>query len=109
MKNEKTKELLRLIQENPELPLVFMVDSELSADPYEYRYTFVSHYEAEVETIWIYEDTYYNHIVDITEAVEEDLMNEEGNENLSDEEFDELVEKYIEENVEHYKAIVITL
>ena len=86
-----------------------MVNGELSADPYEYRYTFVESYSAEVETIWIYQDTCYNHIVDITEAVEEDLINEEGYENLSDEEFDKAVEKYIEENVEHYKAIVITL
>ena len=109
MENKQTKELLKLIQENPELPLVFMVDGELSADPYEYRYTFVESYSAEVETIWIYRDTYYNHIVDVTEAVEEGLMNEEGYENLSDEEFDKAVEKYIEENVEHYKAIVITL
>ena len=28
---------------------------------------------------------------------------------FSDEEFDKVVKKYIEENVEHYKAIVITL
>ena len=28
---------------------------------------------------------------------------------ISDEEFDKAVKKYIEENVEHYKAIVITL
>ena len=105
----ETKELLKLIQENPDLPVVFMVDGSELIDPYEYRYTFVERYGAEVETIWIYQGTYYNHIVDITEAVEEDVLNEEGNENLSDEEFDKAVKKYIEENVEHYKAIVITL
>lgn len=109
MKTKQTKELLKLMQDNPDLPLVFMVGGELTADLYEYRYTFVESYSAEVETIWIYRDTYYNHIVDITEAVEEDVMNKEGYENLSDEEFDKAVEKYIEENVEHYKAIVITL
>ena len=69
----------------------------------------IKDYRASVETIWLYQDHYYDHIVDITEAVEEDLMNEEEYENLSNEEFDKTVEKYIEEDVEHYKAIVITL
>ena len=109
MENKQTKELLKLIQENPDLPLVFMVYGEDLADEYEYRYTLIEKYGVEVKTIWEHNDRFYDHIVDITEAVEEDLMNEEGNENLSDEEFDKLVEKYIEENVEHYKAIVITL
>ena len=105
----ETKELLKLIQENSDLPVVFMVDGSVVFDPYEYRYTFVESYGANVETIWKYQDGYYDHIVDITEAVEEDLMNEEEYENLSTEEFYEAVKKYIEENVEHYKAIVITL
>ena len=108
MENKQTKELLKLMQDNPDLPLVFMVGGELTADPYEYRYTFVESYSAEVETIWIYQDTCYNHIVDVTEAVEEDLWDEEYVK-ISSEEFDKIVEKYIEENVEHYKAIVITL
>ena len=108
MENKQTKELLKLIQENPELPLVFLVYGEDLADDYEYRYTMIEDYRASVETIWIYQGTYYNHIVDITEAVEEDLWDEEY-EKISSEEFDKIVEKYIEENVEHYKAIVITL
>ena len=107
MENEQTKELLKLIQENPDLPIVFMVDGSVVFDPYEYRYTFVESYGASVETIWKYQDGYYDHIVDITEAVENDLIDQY--EDLSDEEFDKVVEKYIEENVERYKAIVITL
>ena len=109
MINEQTKELVKLIQENPELPLVFMVDGEEIVDPYEYGYTLIKKYRVSVQTIWIYQDHYYNHIIDITEAVEEDLCDEEEYENLSNEEFNEVVEKYIEENVEHYKAIAITL
>ena len=105
----KTKELLKLIQENSDLPVVFMVDGSVVFDPYEYRYTFVESYGANVKTIWKYQDGYYDHIVDIKEAVEEDLMNEEEYEDLYDDEFYEAVEKYIEENVEHYKAIVISL
>ena len=105
----ETKEFLKLIQENSDLPVVFMVDGSVVFDPYEYRYTFVESYGANVKTIWKYQDGYYDHKVDVTEEVEEDLMNEEGYENLSDEEFDKAVEKYIEENVEHYKAIVISL
>lgn len=107
MENEQTKELLKIIQENPDLPVVFMVDGSEIADEYEYRYTFVEHYSASVETIWIYQDHYYDDKVDITVEVENDLIDQY--EDLDDEEFDKVVEKYIEENVEHYKAIVITL
>lgn len=107
MENEQTKELLKLIQENPDLPVVFMVDGSEIADEYEYRYTFVENYGASVETIWVYRNHYYGQKIDITEAVENDLFDQY--EDLPDEEFDKVVEKYIEENVEHYKAIVITL
>lgn len=107
MENEQTKELLKLIQENPDLPVVFMVDGSVVFDPYEYRYTFVESYGASVETIWKYQDGYYDHIADITVEVENDLFDQY--EDLDDEEFNKVVEKYIDENVEHYKAIVITL
>ena len=106
MENKQTKELLKLIQENPELPLVFLVYGE---DLDEYRYTMIKDYRASVETIWLYQDHYYDHIVDITEAVEEDLINEEEYENLSNEEFDKAVEKYIEEEVESFEAIAVCL
>lgn len=109
MENKQTKELLKLIQENPELPLVFMVENELISDPYEYRYTFIECYSAEIETIWIYEGNYYMDEADIHEAVQDDFIDEEKYVDLSDEEFDKTVEKYIEEEVESYKAIVITL
>ena len=92
MINEQTKELVKLIQENPELPLVFMVDGEEIVDPYEYGYTLIEKYRVSVQTIWIYQDRYYNHIIDITEAVEEDLINEEEYENLSNEEFNKAVD-----------------
>ena len=107
MENKETKELLKLIQENQDLPVVFIVYGEDLADEYEYRYTLIENYGASVKTIWKYQDRYYDHIVDITEAVENDLIDQY--EDLDDEEFDKVVEKYIEENVEHYKAIVITL
>ena len=107
MENEQTKELLKLIQENPDLPVVFMVYGEDLVDEYEYRYTLIENYGASVKTIWKYQDRFYDHEIDITEAVEDDLIDQY--EALSDEEFDKVVDKYIEENVEHYKAIVITL
>ena len=107
MENKETQELLILVQENPDLPVVFMVYGEDLADEYEYRYTLIERYNAEVKTIWKHQDRFYDHIIDITEAIEDYLCNQY--EDLDDEEFDKLVEKYIEENVEHYKAIVITL
>ena len=109
MENKETKELLKLIQENTELPLAFMVDNELISDPYEFKYTFVKCYSAEIETIWIYEGSYYMNEADVYEAVQDDFIDEEKYSDLSDEEFDKMVDKYVKEDVEHYKAIVISL
>lgn len=108
MENKQTKELLKLLQENPELPLVFMVYGDELVDICEYRYTMFKDYHASVETIWIYQDHYYTDKGDVKEVVEEDLYDDEY-ENLSNEEFDKAVEKYIEENVESFEAIAICL
>lgn len=109
MKNKQTEELLKLIQENPELPLVFMVNGGELADPYDYCYTMIKDYSADVKTIWLFQDRYYDHIIDITEAVQDYLCDEEEYENLSNEEFDKVVKKYIEENIESFEAIAICL
>ena len=108
MGNKQTKELLKLIQENPELPLVFMVYNDELIDFYEYTYTLIKDYRASVETVWLYQDHYYTDKGDVKEVVEEDLYDDEY-ENLSNEEFDKVVEKYIEENVESFEAIAVCL
>ena len=108
MENKQTKELLKLIQENPELPLVFMVYNDELIDFYEYTYTLIKDYRASVKTVWLYQDHYYTDKEDVKEVVEEDLYDDEY-ENLSNEEFDKVVEKYIEENVESFEAIAVCL
>ena len=95
MENEQTKELLKLIQENQELPVVFMVYGEDLADEYEYRYTLIESYGVKVATIWKHQDRFYDEKIDITEVIEDYLCDQY--EDLSDEEFDKVVEKYIEE------------
>ena len=109
MTNEQTKELLQIIQENPELPLVFMVDGSEIADICEWRCIYIDEYSTKVETIWKWEDEYLTDEIEVEELVEEYLSGMEEYEDLKGEEFEKAVKKYIKENVEKSKAIVVYL
>lgn len=107
MRNKQTNELFNIMQENPELPVVFLVSNE-EIDIYdEYRYTYVPKYITRVERIWEWRDAYVTDKIEIKEQVAEYLMGFGEYKDVDAEEFDEAVEKYIEENLESFEAIVV--
>lgn len=55
---ENIKDLIKLIQENPELPVISMVEQEAVSD--EYGYTVASFGRAYVEEYAIYNERYYD-------------------------------------------------
>ena len=55
---ENIKELIKLIQENPDLPVIPMVESEAVSD--EWGYTIASFGRAYVEEYTIYHERYYD-------------------------------------------------
>ena len=104
---ENINTLLKLINENPELEIVPMVDSEIGG--YDYSY-----YMGEWGTAQIYEyhcsdERIYFKEQDFEELVDDFIENscEEYND-LSDEELEKLAEKEIN-NLEWIKAIVVNI
>ena len=109
MQVNNKEELMKLVNKNPKLPLVFMINNdEISED---YNYTVLEKFRAYKSEIykfkqwesWNYTDDRY----DVFEYYSNELCNEEEYENLSEKEYDKAIDKYIDENVEHYEAIVI--
>lgn len=106
---EKEK-LIKLIQENPNLPLVFGCANDERAE--DYGSTVYNDFYCYVGEVWCTDDL-------LNEAVffndEDYLIEEYGNwlcckkeyENLSDSEIDKIAKKWIYENLGHYKAIII--
>ncbi|MFR3182465.1 MAG: hypothetical protein ACLTPN_02470 [Clostridia bacterium] len=109
VKNNK-EELIKLIKENPDLPLVFFAyNGDFCPD---YGGTVFNDFYTYIDTIYIdeqYDSIYYANVEDIIDIWRDRLCDKEEYKDLSDEEYDKTVEKYVEENVEHYDAIVVNM
>lgn len=100
------EELRKLIAENPNLPLVFNVYTDnIDTD---YCCIVFEGCRSRVSEVYFTDDRSYEDFDEIFDDFRCSLADEESFENLSDEDFDKAVEKYIEENVRHYKAIVVS-
>lgn len=106
--SKDNEEIRKLIAENPDLPLVFNVYTENIDTDYGCM-VFEGTVSCKVETVYFTDDRSYDDFDDILDDFICELEGEEGFENLSYEEHIKAVEKYIEENVRHYKAIVISV
>ena len=108
-KNDK-EELLKLIKENPKLPIVFFAHNDDFI--LDYGETVFENYYCYIATIYIDEqedDTYYVDIGDILKIWRDRLCDEDEYKDLSDEDYDKTIEKYVKENVIHYEAIVVSM
>ena len=107
-KNNK-EELIKLIQENPNLPLVFMVSNDEVAG--DYGCTVMEEFGAYKSEVYKYErwgDLVFSDDVDeVIEYYCDTLADEEKYEELTLEEYEQEIKKYVEENIEHYEAIVL--
>lgn len=120
---ENIKELIKLIQENPDLPVISMVEQEAVSD--EYGYTVASFGRAYVEEYALYNERYYDDRESFKEAYygyhDEELcerfnynpmlslindLTEEKDENSQNE---QLLEEYLDSVADKYfkKAIVV--
>ena len=103
----KKDELAKFILENPSLPLVFFISGEDILD--EYSSTVYEDFSFRKATVYFFGERVYDHIIDISEVIADCLYDEDMHGNMTDEQFDKWVASYIEENVKHYEAIVITV
>lgn len=106
MINKNNEKLKKLIQENPELPLVFNVYTDnIDTD---YSCIVFEGCTCKIETVYFTDDRSYDDFDDILDDFMCNLEDEDEFKDLSDEDYEEAVKKYIEKNVRHYKAIVIS-
>lgn len=101
------EELRKLIESNPDLPLVFLVNSEYVDGGY--YYAVFQHSKCYVSEVYFDDEHYTDDVEDMIDDYRDRLADEEEYKDLSDDEYDKAVEKYVNENIEHYKAIVISV
>ena len=97
-------ELRNLILENSGLPLVVFVSEEAYFDN-GYGYSQCNEIRANIDCITLYGDCWMDED-DLYDKLNDDLADEEEYKDLSDEEYDEMVKKKVEET-EFIKAIII--
>lgn len=101
------KELRKLIEENPDLPLVFIVPTDYLDDTYSGMV--FQNSSCYVSEVYFYDEHFSDDIRDIIDDYRDILAEDDEYVYLSDEEFDKAVENYVDNNVEHYKAIVVNV
>ena len=101
---EDTTELRKLIIENPDLPLLFFVgDDAYIDDGYQYSMAYAS--DAEIQELTLYSDVWMDKD-DYVEKIRDDLAFEEEYKDMTDEEYDAMIDQKVSE-AEFVKAIVI--
>lgn len=101
---EDTTELRKLIIENPDLPLLFFVgDDAYIDDGYQYSMAYASN--AEIQELTLYSDVWLDK-EDYAEKLADDLCDEEEYKDMTDEEYNKIIDDMVEKT-EFVKAIVI--
>ena len=103
------EELIKLIQENPKLPLVFMINNDEVAG--DYGCTVMEDFRAYKSEIYKYERwgdlVFSDDRKEVEEYYMDTLADEEKYADLSQEEYEEVIKNYVNQNIEHYEAIVL--
>lgn len=101
---DDTSELKKLIIENPELPLLVFCGEDAVCQDYSYSMAYVNH--CLIQSLALYNNEIWMDKEDYTDRLRDDLCDKEEYENLSDEEYDKMIEQKVAET-EFVKAIVI--
>ena len=101
---EDITELRKLIIENPDLPLlIFCGEESYYDDGYPYSMTYASN--AEIQELTLYNDVWMDK-GDYAEKLSDDLAFEEEYKDITDEEYDKIIDQKVNET-EFVRAIVI--
>ena len=98
-----TSELKKLIIENPELPLLIFCGEDAWGQDFPYTQADVN--SCSVQSLTLYDDMWLDE-EDYTDRLRDNLCDEEEYIDLSDEEYDKMIEEKVAET-EFVKAIVI--
>ena len=99
-----TTELRKLIIENSDLPLLFFCGEEAYYDD-GYPYSIANASNAEIQELTLYNDVWMNKD-DYAEKLGDDLCDEEEYKDMTDDEYDKMIDKKVNET-EFVNAIVI--
>lgn len=103
------EELIKLIQENPKLPFVFMVNNDEIADGY--GCTVMENFKVYISEIYEYEaygdKVFTDDLYDIRDYYYCAFADNEEYKDLFNEEYEKAINDWIDENIVHYKAIVL--
>ena len=108
---DNKEHLVKLIQENPDLPLVFLMSNDEVAG--DYGSTVMESFVADIREVYKYE--HFGDLVwsddeyDVKDYFRDILADDERFKDLQDPEYDDAVKEYVDTEVEHYKAIVISV
>lgn len=107
-KNNK-EELLKLIKENSDLPLVFMMSNDEVAG--DYGCTVMEEFRAYKSEVYKYERwgdlVFSDDKEEVVEYYMDVFADEEKYIDLSQEEYEEIIKNYVNQNIEHYEAIIL--
>lgn len=107
-KNNK-EELLKLIKENSDLPLVFMMSNDEVAG--DYGCTVMEEFRAYKSEVYKYERwgdlVFSDDKEEVVEYYMDAFADEEKYIDLSQEEYEEIIKNYVNQNIEHYEAIIL--
>lgn len=107
--SKSSDELKQLIAENPDLPIVFLVGRYAASDDYGYTYCTQIHFSIEEIldcTLPFGDDYVYNDRDDFENALSDYLADCEEYENLSDEEFQTLLDKELSKYEPYWKKVI---
>lgn len=109
-KNDK-KELIRLMQEYPDLPVVFYVSNDEIA--YDYGSTVMQDFWAYKDTIYIYQnydgEHYTEDRIEIKEYYMDYFADADEYKDFSDEDYEKAIEEYIDKTIPKFDAIIISV
>ena len=101
------EELRKLIEEHPDLPLVFEVYSDEVC--YDYNTSIFEGCRSRIGTVWFTDERMYDDKSDVVEEYISMYEDAEGWCDLSNDEFYKKLEDLVEEEVRHYEAIIVSV
>lgn len=97
------KELLEIINSNPDLPIVYFVNQ----DDCEYSWTLMEYSKVEVTDIIYIDNKVYSDKDDALDDLANIYTNDEETKSMSDKEYNDYIEEVFNRDATVYKAIVV--
>lgn len=103
MKSSTKEELIKIINENPELPVVFYTDGEGAG---EYTWNFRTNFMVDIQMVYELEERIESDEISVRKYLEDFYADNEEYKDLTNKEYEKIIDQKFKE-VKQYKAITI--